>query len=178
MLTITKKENQKSLASISRQSSEGVGESSEYNNENNILRFEWVKEVPDYIKYFSFDHQIIIKLIGIDNYLILHEKFYGTGIYFSSLLPNEDQKKIIDLIGEVNYIRLLTNFSNSEIYFTSLNALKKAWVVKNGHIDYKTAARTVGISRKTIYNWRNIPRPAKRDTLPKQVRDRLFNKGD
>ena len=115
MLTITKKENQKSLLSISPQNSGRVEESFEHNDENNISRFEWIKEVPGYIKYFSFDHQIIIKLIGIDNYLILHEKFYGTGIYFSTLLPNEDQKKIIDLIGEVNYIRLLTNLSNSEI---------------------------------------------------------------
>jgi hypothetical protein len=155
MLMLAKKEDKNSYDGVSRQSSGIAGDSFEENNENNKDRFNWIKEVPDFIKYFSFDHQIIIKLIGIDNYLILHEKFYGTGIYFSTLLPNDDQKKIIDLIGEVNYIRLLTNFSNSEIYFTSINALKKAWVVKNRYIDYKTAARTVGISRKTIYNWRN-----------------------
>ena len=178
MLTAAKKEMQSKIGDITIQSPGGNGKSPGQIEENKTGKFEWIKDVQDYIKYFSFDHQIIIKLIGIDSYLILHEKFYGTGIYFSTLLPNEDQKKIMHLIGEVNYIKLLKNFSNSEIYFTSINALKKAWVVKNRHVDYKTAARIVGISRKTIYNWRNIPRPAKRDTLPKQVRDRLFYKGD
>ena len=170
IFTESKKQTQNNIVDTKTQSSGDNENSHGQNEESKRTKFEWVKDVQDYTKYFSFDHQIIIKLIGIDNYLILHEKFYGTGIYFSSLLPNEDQKKIIDLIGEANYIKLLKNFSNSEIYFTSINALKKAWVIKNRHVDYKTAARIVGISRKSIYNWRNIPRPAKRDTP--------FNKGD
>jgi hypothetical protein len=118
-------------------------------------RFAWVKSIPDYMQYFSSDQKLIIELIGIDNYLILHDSFSAAGTVYFSTNPNPDQLKVKELIGEGNYIKMLTQFSNSEMYFNSIIALKKAWVKSHRHINYKDAARTVGVRLMTIYRWRN-----------------------
>lgn len=124
------------------------------------MRFEWIKSIPDYISYFNQDHQVIIELIGIDNYLILYSYFGKTGIYFpirqSAETNNNDKQIIINLIGEENYNKLFEQFGKAGIYFsgTSINRLKKEWSIMNRHIDYNTAARTLGVATQTIYRWR------------------------
>ena len=118
-------------------------------------KYNWVKSIPDYMQYFSSDQKLIIELIGIDNYLILHDSFSAAGTVYFSTNPNPDQLKVKELIGEGNYIKMLTQFSNSEMYFNSIIALKKAWVKSHRHINYKDAARTVGVRLMTIYRWRN-----------------------
>lgn len=124
------------------------------------MSFEWIKSIPDFIKYFNDDHQLIISLIGIDSYIKLYEYFGKTGVYFPihRFEDNleDDKQMIIKLIGEQKYDVLLKSFSKSVIYFSSspIVALKKAWVNKNKHVDYKLAARTLDTSIMTIYKWR------------------------
>jgi hypothetical protein len=86
------------------------------------MKYDWIKTIPNYIDCFSEDNQLIIELIGMDNYLKLFESFGKTGVYFSS---------------------------------SSITALKRAWAIKNRHIDYNEAARILEVSTKTIYNWRH-----------------------
>lgn len=125
------------------------------------MSFEWLKSIPNFEKYFNDDHQLIVKLIGIDSYLKLYTYFGKTGVYFPiHQFDNDvenDKQMIIRLIGEDNYDKLLNSFGKTAIYFSSspIIALKKAWVNKNKHIDYKNAARTVDTSIMTIYKWRS-----------------------
>lgn len=124
------------------------------------MNFEWLKSIPNYEKYFNDDHQLIISLIGIDNYLKLYNYFGKTGVYFpiNQFDDNleDDKQMIIKLIGEENYSSLLKSFGRSAVYFSSapIIALKKEWVRINKHIDYKHAARTIDTSIMTIYKWR------------------------
>ncbi len=121
------------------------------------MKYDWIKSVPDFIHCFSEDHRLIIDLIGVDNYFKLYSVFGKTGIYFSNLSLNSDQKAIIGTIGYDNYSKLFDTFGKTGIYFSSssITALKKAWAIKNRHIDYNEAARTLEVSTKTIYNWRH-----------------------
>jgi len=68
----------------------------------------------------------------------------------------ESEKRMIDLIGLDNFILLNNEFRGTSHYFSdrSVTALKKKWAQKNKHIPYDSAARTVGVSKTTIYNWR------------------------
>ena len=125
------------------------------------MSFDWIKSIPDFIKYFNDDHQLIIKEIGFDNYLKLYEYFSKTGIYFpvhQSVDDVEDDKQlVIKLVGEENYNKLNKSFNKTGLYFSSspILALKKAWANRNKHIDYKSAARTLNTSIMTIYRWRS-----------------------
>jgi hypothetical protein len=85
------------------------------------MKYDWIKNIPEYLKFFSPDQQKVIELIGFENYMTLHEHFGKTGIYFSD---------------------------------SPITALKKAWAIKNKHIPYNEAARTLDVSTKSIYNWR------------------------
>lgn len=124
------------------------------------MSFEWIKSIPDFMKYFNDDHKLIISKIGLDNYLKLYGYFSKTGVYFPIRQTDDtiedDKHLIIDLIGLENYTKLCDSFSKSGIYFSSqpIIALKKAWVTKNRHVDYKMAARTLDTSIMTIYRWR------------------------
>ena len=124
------------------------------------MKFDWIKDVPGFLKYFNDDHRLIIDLIGIDNYFVLYTYFGKTGIYFpirqQDCDANNDRKIIAALIGEENYKKLYQHFSRSGIYFSSvaINQIKKAWAIKNRHIDYNEAARTLDVAAKTIYRWR------------------------
>lgn len=124
------------------------------------MNYDWIKEVPGFLKYFNEDHKLIIELIGIDNYFALYSYFGKTGIYFPVRLQDcetsNDRKIITELIGEENYLKLYAHFSRSGIYFSSvsINSIKKAWAIKNRHIDYNEAARTLDVAAKTIYRWR------------------------
>jgi len=126
------------------------------------MRYLWIKEVPGFINYFNEDHQLIISLIGFDSYFSLYEYFGKTGIYFpvrqQDCEANNDRKIITALIGEENYRKLYEHFSKSGIYFSSvaINQIKKAWAIKNRHIDYNEAARTLDVAAKTIYRWRQV----------------------
>jgi len=137
------------------------------------MKFDWIKTIPDYTSYFNDDHRLIIKLIGIDNYLKLYEYFGKTGIYFPARRSPEDidgsvrrtengtyndQDMILQLVGEDNYLKLFAHFGKAGIYFSSspIISLKKAWAVKNKHVDYNHAARILNVSTKSIYNWRQV----------------------
>jgi len=120
------------------------------------VKFDWIKSIPDYQGYFNDDHQRIINLIGIDEYLKLQEHYGKTGIYFGKTVSN-DRDTIIEIIGEENYEKLYQSFGNTSIFFgsRSITLLKKAWAVNNRSTDYNEAARMLDVSVKTIYNWRN-----------------------
>ena len=125
------------------------------------MRYTWIKEVPGYISYFNEDHRLIIDLIGIDNYFALYNCFGKTGIYFplrqQDYADSSDRRTITDLIGEENYQKLYEHFSKSGIYFSSvaINLIKKAWAIKNRHVNYKDAARFLDVASETIRRWRN-----------------------
>ncbi|MBI1936694.1 MAG: hypothetical protein HYS25_01075 [Ignavibacteriales bacterium] len=85
------------------------------------MKYGWIKEIPEYEKYFTTDQRDSIELIGFEAYMVLHERFEKTSIHFSS---------------------------------APIMMLKKAWAIKNKHIPYNQAARILGVSEKTIYNWR------------------------
>ena len=88
------------------------------------MKLEWIKSIPDYEDYFNQEHQMIIDLIGIDNYIKLYEHFGKTGVYFGS---------------------------------TPINSLKKAWAQLHREVDSTDAARILGVSTKTVYNFRQTP---------------------
>lgn len=121
------------------------------------MKHNWIASIDNYIDYFTDDHQLIISLIGIDDYFKLYDYFGKTGIYFSNANTNEDQNAIIILVGKEKYNKLFESFGKAGIYFSSasINALKKEWARKNRHIDYNQAARTLDVSTMTIYRWRN-----------------------
>lgn len=123
------------------------------------MRYDWIKQVPGYINYFNEDHRLIIELIGLDNYFALYEYFVkARGIYFQQDCDeNYDREIITKLINEENYLKLYKHFSGTWIYFSSaaVNKIKKAWAIKNRHIDYNEASRTLGVAFRTIYYWRN-----------------------
>lgn len=85
------------------------------------MKHNWMKDIPDFEKYFTRDQRDAIKAIGFDAYMLLHDRFEKTSIHFSS---------------------------------TPIMMLKKAWAIINKHIAYNEAARILGVSEKTIYNWR------------------------
>jgi hypothetical protein len=94
------------------------------------MKFNWIREIPEYEKYFTTDQRDSIELLqeflkdellGFEAYMKLHERFEKTTIHFSS---------------------------------APLMMLKKAWALKNKNVPYNIAARTLGVSEKTIYNWR------------------------
>ncbi len=122
------------------------------------MKLDWIKTIHNFKAYFNKDHSLIIDLIGIDDYLKLYETFSKTGIYFS---PNNNDRHLIEeIIGADNYIKLFSYFGNTGIYFssTSIVQLKKVWAKTNRHIAYYDAARTLEVSEKSIYNWRNETR--------------------
>lgn len=86
-----------------------------------MKNFDWIKEVPNYEEIFTTDQQAMIGLIGLDNYLKLHEYFGKTNFYFSN---------------------------------APIDELKRQWAIKYKHIPYAEAARRLGVSVKTVYNWR------------------------
>jgi hypothetical protein len=120
------------------------------------MNLDWIKTIPDFISYFNDDHRIVIELIGIDNYFLLYDYFGKTGIYFSGFSANNDQHKVIELIGDENYYKIYSKFGKAGIYFStvSIHKLKRAWAVKNRHVDYNEAARILDVAAKTIYRWR------------------------
>jgi hypothetical protein len=120
------------------------------------VKFDWIKSIPDYLQYFNEDHRLIIDLVGIDNYFKLFGYFSKTGLYFSNTTINHDQRIVISIIGYDNYLKLLNHFGKTGIYFSSSSvmSLKKAWAIKNRHVNYNDAARILEVSNKTIYNWR------------------------
>ena len=117
---------------------------------------EWITSIPDYKNYFNDDHRAIIDMIGIEKYFTLFQYFGKTSIYFSRSIVNSDQQIIIDLIGEKDYLKIANHFDQGLIYFSgnSINVLKKTWVRLHRNINYSDAARMLGVSVKTIYNWR------------------------
>ncbi len=121
-----------------------------------IIGYEWLKEIPDYIKYFKPDHQIIINTIGIDTYFILFENFDNSGIYFinSNDSKNGLKLKITSIIGEENYNKLHRIFKSKILYMGNLNQLKKIWLKDNRGIENREAARILQVSERSIYNWR------------------------
>ncbi len=121
------------------------------------MGLDWIKSIPDHQKYFNKDHQLIISLIGIDNYIKLYLYFGKTGVYFPvRRYEDSDMDIIIKLIGEENYNKLYDSFSKSGIFFSSspIIHLKKVWVNQHRNIDYKLAARTLDISVRAVYKWR------------------------
>lgn len=124
------------------------------------MNLDWIKSIDNYIDYFNDDQQIIIRLIGINNYLKLHEHFQKTGIYFPARsgdnYSKNDSDKIVEIIGRKNYDILYKQFQKGKFYFSNapIIKLKKIWVIKNWHIDYNEAARIVNVSIRSVYNWR------------------------
>jgi hypothetical protein len=47
------------------------------------MKYNWIKQVPNYLDYFTEDQKKMIELIGLDNYMKVHDYFGGTGFYFS-----------------------------------------------------------------------------------------------
>ncbi len=90
------------------------------------MRYNWIKSIPDYEKFFNDDAKWIIANFGIDGYIKMLDHFGKNQVYFST-------KSILDL--------------------------KKEWAIKNKHIAYDEAARTLDVSVKTIYNWRQDSGP-------------------
>ena len=86
------------------------------------MKYDWIKTIPGFLDHFPPDLREAIELVGLDNYMILHERFCKTGIYFSEM-P-------------------ITN-------------LKKTYAQLNKHIHYNEIARTLNVSTKSIYNWRD-----------------------
>ncbi len=74
---------------------------------------------------------------------------------------NEDARWIINRFGIDGYLDMLEHFSKNQVYFStkSILDLKKEWAVRNKNIDYNEAARTLDVSIKTIYNWRQETGP-------------------
>lgn len=99
------------------------------------MKYEWIKSIPEFEKYFGDDHRLIIDMVGTDNYLKLLEHFSKTGIYFGS---------------------------------ASINALKKEWTLKNKEVPPNEAARTLDVSTKTIYNWRQEAGPDNYDLFEEE----------
>ncbi len=68
----------------------------------------------------------------------------------------ESERRMIELIGLENFILLNKEFRGTSHYFSdrSITTLKKKWAQKNKNIPYDEAARSVGVSKTTIYNWR------------------------
>lgn len=85
------------------------------------MNFDWIKDVPDFEKYFPPDLQGQINILGFDDYMKLHVEYEKTSVFYSS---------------------------------SPITALKKAWAIKNKDVPYYEAARLLGVSEKTIYNWR------------------------
>lgn len=98
------------------------------------MKYDWIKDIPDFEKYFTTDQRDSIEQLqeffrennldielGFDAYMKLHERFEKTSIHFSS---------------------------------APIMMLKKLWSIKNKHVPYNQAARILGVSEKTIYNWR------------------------
>ncbi|MBX3008650.1 MAG: hypothetical protein KF816_11575 [Melioribacteraceae bacterium] len=85
------------------------------------MNYDWIKEIPNYLDFFTNDQKIMIEVVGIEKYMELHERFGSTSFYFSN---------------------------QSMVY------AKKAWAQKNRHIHYSEAARILGVSVQSIYNWR------------------------
>jgi hypothetical protein len=125
------------------------------------MNLDWIKTIPEYISYFNDDHRLIIELVGIDNYLKLYIYFCKTGLHFpGGQYVKErginDRQYAIELIGEHNYNKLLGYFGRGGVYFSSspVTRLKKTWAIINKDVDYYQAARTLDVSIKSIFNWR------------------------
>jgi hypothetical protein len=122
------------------------------------MNLDWIKSIPDYLSYFDQEHQFIIKLIGMDDYLKFYACFNATNFYFSeSCLMNRgshDRDQLISLVGQENYEKLFDYFGKTQICFSSLIKLKKAWLKLNPEVDYYIACRTLNISVKSVYRWR------------------------
>lgn len=67
-----------------------------------------------------------------------------------------DLQDQIELIGFDEYMKLHLRFEKTSVFYSSapITMLKKAWAIKNRQIPYNEAARILGVSEKTIYNWR------------------------
>lgn len=125
------------------------------------MKYSWIKNIPEYKKYFNEDHQLIIDTIGIEHYFILYDYFVkARGIYFPIRTQgwdgNNDRKIITALIGEGNYLKLYKHFLGTWIYFSTavIIKLKRVWVKENRHVNYKEASHTVDVAFRTIYKWR------------------------
>jgi hypothetical protein len=91
---------------------------------------DWIKDIPDYEKCFTRDQREAIKAL---------QDFLGD-----------------KLLGFEAYMALHKHFEKTSIHFSSqpITFLKKAWAIKNKNVAYDEAARILGVSVKTIYNWR------------------------
>lgn len=67
-----------------------------------------------------------------------------------------DQRDLIDLVGFDNYMKIHEHFEKTSIHFSSapIMMLKKIYAQKKHSIPYNVIARILGVSEKTIYNWR------------------------
>ena len=68
-----------------------------------------------------------------------------------------EEREMIAAIGIDNFIALLEKFAKTSFYFSnkSINDLRKRWVVINKNVPYDEAARILGVSVSSIYNWRD-----------------------
>lgn len=66
------------------------------------------------------------------------------------------EREMVEEIGLDNFIKLINRFGKTSFYFSekSINELRREWVLLNKNIPYDEAARTLGVSVASIYQWR------------------------
>lgn len=116
-------------------------------------KFNWIKEVPNYIQYFKPLHQKVIRKIGIDRYLKLYESCGQSGIYLGVNFF-KSKLEITKIIGQESYDKLFETTNGQGIYFYTIGSLKKAFVLNNNNMSVKECALIVDVTFKTIYRWR------------------------
>jgi hypothetical protein len=124
------------------------------------MNFELLTSVPGYLNYFDEDTKLIIRLIGVEKYFKLLERFGKTNVYISEHTANSDMQELKSLLGQEHYTTLCKHFSKTSISFnlSKINDLKRVWLLYNEHIHYAEAARTLNVATKTIYIWRKESR--------------------
>lgn len=73
------------------------------------------------------------------------------------LILTQPERDMIEEIGLENFIKLLNRFGKTSFYFSerSITDLRRKWAVLYKNVPYDEAARTLGVSSSSIYNWRN-----------------------
>jgi len=76
---------------------------------------------------------------------------------YESFLTRQE-REMIEEIGIEAFIKLINRFGKTSFYFSekSFNELRRKWAILYKNIPYDEAARTLGVSTSTIYNWRNV----------------------
>lgn len=57
------------------------------------MKYGWIKDIPDFIKYFTPDLQQQIELIGFENFMTIYEVFAKTTVLYSTKPIQELQKQ-------------------------------------------------------------------------------------